>query len=168
MALVILIGMMGSGKSTVGMKLADLLDVPFLDTDVLLERRLGRPIRQWFQIYGEAAFREHEHLVLAEMNDQEGVLATGGGIVLRPDNWTEMHRLGVVVFLDVQSDVLKERLRTTKRKRPLLEHPDWEERFEKILSDRRDLYLQADFVVPSGSEDHDVVAARIKELLLGE
>ncbi|MBS1712852.1 MAG: shikimate kinase [Armatimonadetes bacterium] len=150
------------------MKLAGSLDVPFLDTDVLLERRLGRPIRQWFQIYGETAFREHEHLVLAEMTEEEGVLATGGGIVLREDNWAEMHRLGVVVFLDVLPEVLKERLRTTKRKRPLLEHADWEERFDSLLTQRRDLYLRADFVVPSGAEDHDVVASRIKEMLLGE
>ena len=150
------------------MKLAASLGVPFYDSDVLLERRLGRPIRQWFQIYGEAAFREHEHLVLAEFTETDGVLATGGGVVLRQDNWREMHRLGVVVFLDVEPEILKERLRTTKRKRPLLEQPDWEEKFDELLAKRRDLYLRADFVIPSGSEDHDVVSERIKEALLGE
>lgn len=167
MALIVLVGMMGSGKSTVGMELADLLGVPFLDTDKLLEARLGRPIRQWFQIYGEEAFREYETLMLRELDMTEGVLATGGGIVLRDENWLEMKRLGVIVFLDVQPDVLKHRLTNTKRKRPLLEVPDWEKRFDEILGSREPVYKRADFVVTVGEEDHSDVAIRIKELLLG-
>lgn len=168
MALVVLVGMMGSGKSTVGSALAELLDVPFMDTDKLLENRLGRPIRQWFQIYGEQAFREYETLMLRELDETEGVLATGGGIVLRDENWDELRRLGVVVYLDVAPEVLKTRLTNTKRKRPLLEFEDWEERFHTMLKDRRDLYLKADIVVSVESEELDDVAQRIKETLLGE
>ncbi|MBS1723517.1 MAG: shikimate kinase [Armatimonadetes bacterium] len=167
MALVILVGMMGSGKSTVGMELAELLSVPFYDTDKLLEARLGRPIRQWFQIYGEAAFRDYETRMLQELEMTEGVLATGGGIVLREENWHEMKRLGVIVFLDVEPDVLKQRLTTTKRKRPLLEVPDWEKRFEDILVAREPMYKRADFVVSVADEGHAEVAMRIKEVLLG-
>lgn len=165
MALVILIGMMGSGKSTVGMELARLLGVPFLDTDRLLEHRLGRPVRQWFQIYGEEAFREHETLMLQALDATEGVLATGGGIVLRPENWTELKRLGVIVFLDVDSEVLKERLTNTKRKRPLLEVPNWEEKFYQILNDRRPIYEKADVCIQVTDEDLPDVALRIKEVL---
>lgn len=167
MALVILIGMMGSGKSTVGSTLANMLEVPFYDTDRLLELRLGRPIRQWFQIYGEQAFREHETLMLKEFDEQEGVLATGGGIVLREENWLELQRLGVIVYLDVDPGVLKRRLTNTKRKRPLLEVEDWETRFDSILSERRSIYRKADFVVEVKDEELPDVAQRIKDLLIG-
>jgi shikimate kinase len=167
MALVVLIGMMGSGKSTVGLALSDLLGVPFLDTDKLLELRLGRQIRQWFQIYGEQAFREHETLMLKELDSTEGVLATGGGIVLREENWQELKRLGVIVYLDVNPQVLKHRLTHTKRKRPLLEVENWEERFDKSLADRRPIYQKADIIVKVDDEELPDVAMRIKELLIG-
>lgn len=165
MAFVILIGMMGSGKSTVGMELARLLDAPFYDTDKLLEHRLGRPVRQWFQIYGEQAFREHETLMLKSIEGPDGVLATGGGIVLREDNWAELRRLGTTVFIDVEEEVLKHRLTVTKRKRPLLETPDWEEKFHEIINSRRPIYERADHVVKVGHEELVEVAARIKEIV---
>lgn len=168
MALIILIGMMGSGKSTVGMSLAELLDVPFMDTDKLLEHHLGRPIKQWFQIYGEQAFREHETLMLQEIDPTEGVLATGGGIVLRQENWEELKKLGVIVFLDVDPDVLKHRLKNTKRKRPLLEVDDWESKFDEILATRKDLYQRADFIVKVNDEQLEDVAHKIKDLLIGQ
>lgn len=165
MALIILVGMMGSGKSTVGRELADLLGVPFIDADRLLERRLGRPVRQWFHVYGEEAFREHETLMLKGLDPEPGVLATGGGIVLREENWMEMRRLGTTVFIDVAPEVLKFRLTVTKRKRPLLEVPDWEQKFDDILASRRPLYERADIVVRVSDEDLSVVATRIKERL---
>ena len=168
MALVILIGMMGSGKSTVGMELARLLEVPFLDTDRLLEQRLGRPVRQWFQIYGEEAFREHETLMLKGLSDEAGVLATGGGIVLRQENWDELSRLGITVFLDVDPEVLKVRLTNTKRRRPLLEVENWEEKFHEILATRRPIYERADFCIKVSNEDLPVVALNIKEMLVGK
>ena len=167
MALVVLIGMMGSGKSTVGIALADLLGVPFMDTDKLLELRLGRRIRQWFQIYGEQAFREHETLMLQELDATEGVLATGGGIVLREENWSELKRLGIIVYLDVDPDVLKFRLTNTKRKRPLLEVEDWESRFDELLEKRKPIYERADLTVKVKDEELADVAQKIKEMLIG-
>lgn len=163
MALVILVGMMGSGKSTVGMELARLMGVPFFDTDRLLEHRLGRPVRQWFQIYGEQAFREHETLMLQSLDASEGVLATGGGIVLREENWTEIKRLGTSVFLDVDPDILKDRLTRTKRKRPLLEVENWEEKFQQLLAQRRPIYERADYKVRICQEDLTAVAQQIWE-----
>ncbi|MBL8065362.1 MAG: shikimate kinase [Chthonomonadaceae bacterium] len=165
MGLVILIGMMGSGKSTVGMELARLLDVDFFDTDKLLEQRLGRPIRQWFQIYGEQAFREHETLMLKSLDAESGVLATGGGIILRDENWSELKRLGTTVFLDVDPEVLKRRLTQSKRKRPLLEVDNWEEKFDSILNSRRDVYNRADQTIEVGDEALVDVAQKIKNLL---
>jgi shikimate kinase len=165
--MVILIGMMGSGKSTVGRRLAELLEVEFRDTDRILEHTLGRPIPKWFQIYGEAAFRDHETNVLKSLEPDDSVLATGGGIVLRSENWDEFKRLGRTVFLDVRPDVLKQRLTVTKRKRPLLEAPDWEDRFDQICATRWPLYSQADLCFEVGEEPLLDVADRLHRLLIG-
>lgn len=162
---IILIGMMGSGKSTVGRALAALLDVPFEDTDQMLEYRLGRHIPQLFQLYGEEAFRAHETSVLQGLQPVPRVLATGGGIVLHERNWTEFKRLGRTVFLDVPDELLIRRLEFSSRKRPLLQSEDWQERLAKMYTDRRPLYERADvrFLV----EDQSIpdVAERIVEAL---
>ncbi|MCW5937825.1 MAG: shikimate kinase [Fimbriimonadaceae bacterium] len=159
----ILVGMMGSGKSSVGRKLAEIADVPFQDTDRILERRLGRPILQWFALYGEQAFRDHETKVLVDLQPEPGVLATGGGIVLRDENWVQLRRLGTTVFLDVDEECLKQRLAVTRKRRPLLEAEDWEEKIGKILNARRSLYELADKRVCIRDEEVDVVAAKVAE-----
>ncbi len=140
----ILIGMMGAGKSTVGRALAGLAEVPFTDTDSLLERRFGRQVSSIFRIYGEVAFRAHETSVLQAVQREPGVLATGGGLVMKEENWTEFQRLGKTVFLDVPPIQLKERLAKSKKRRPLLEHEDWEARFDTLYEARRPIYLRAD------------------------
>lgn len=150
--MVILVGMMGSGKSVLGMALANDLDVPFLDADRLFEQRLGRPISQWFERYGEESFREHETLTLKLLEPHPAVLSTGGGVVMREENWAEMRRLGTTVFLDPPREAIKQRLATSKRRRPLLEHEDWEERFDRIYAARRHLYEQADIRVEMSEE----------------
>lgn len=140
----ILVGMMGAGKSTVGRALAERAGVSFDDTDSMLERRFGRPISSVFRVYGEEAFREHETSILESLNPQPGVLATGGGIVMREENWTHFRRLGTTVFLDVPPQQLKERLAKSKRRRPLLEFEDWEARFDALYERRRPTYMKAD------------------------
>lgn len=153
--MVILVGMMGSGKSVLGHALADELDVPFLDTDRLFEHRLGSPVQRWFERYGEESFREHETLTLRLLQPQPAVLATGGGVVLREENWEEMRRLGTTVFLDVPPQAIKQRLAVSKRKRPLLMHEDWEARFDQIYAARRERYERADIIVPMAEDDVD-------------
>src|SRR3954464_1775303 len=86
----ILVGMMGAGKTSLGRSLAGLSGREHLDTDHLLQRRLGRPIPQLFNIYGEATFRDHETSILKGLEPGPSVISTGGGIVLRPVNWVEM------------------------------------------------------------------------------
>jgi len=143
---IILIGMMGSGKSTVGRALATLLNYPFEDTDQMLEYRLGRQIPQLFKLYGEEAFRSHETAVLRGLEPAERVLATGGGIVLKQENWAEFKRLGKTVFLDVSTELLASRLGQSNRKRPLLQTENWEDKLSDLYSGRRSLYEQADIV----------------------
>lgn len=156
---------MGSGKSTVGRALAESLDVPFADTDSMLERRIGRRIPQLFDMFGEATFRDHETSVLQNIEEDNGVLATGGGIVLREQNWKELHRLGVVLYLDVDADVLADRLERSNRKRPLLASDDWREKLTRMLADRRPLYLKADFSVKVADEPITEVVGRVREVM---
>lgn len=157
----ILLGMMGSGKTTVGRRAAELSGFEFLDTDQLLIRKLGRPIHQIFQYYGEEAFRQHETRILAELEPGDGVLATGGGIVLREENWVEMRRLGKTIFLQVPEELLIERLAVAKRRRPLLEREDWEEQLGLILAGRLDLYQKADVILDITENDIELAASKL-------
>jgi len=163
--MIVLVGMMGAGKSTVGRMLADALGVGFKDTDSLIENRLGRPTSQVFKLFGEETFRQHETAILRSLAIDNDVLATGGGIVLRDENWAEMKRLGPVVFLDVEAQRLQERLRKSKRKRPLLEREDWEDVLAELLKTRRPLYLKADIVVEVDTEDFSETILKIVEQL---
>jgi len=162
----ILLGMMGAGKSSIGRALADLTSREFLDTDLLLQSRLGRPIPQIFQIYGEATFRDHETSILRSLEPTHAVLATGGGIVVREDNWAEMRRLGTTVFLDASLETLTDRLAKSKKKRPLLEVENWEERIKTLLGQRIGLYRQADVVVPVDDVDLDTGAQRVLDAIM--
>lgn len=140
----ILVGMMGSGKSTVGRDLAKLADRAFFDTDILLQNRFGRTVSQIFECYGEDAFRGHETSILKGLQPGPSVISTGGGIVMREENWTEMKRLGLVIFLDVPPDRLVERLAKSRKKRPLLEIEDWELRVHELYKTRLPMYQRAD------------------------
>lgn len=139
--------MMGAGKSSIGRALAELSDRQFIDTDQLLQQRLGRPIPQIFQIYGEETFRAHETSILKSLEPSPIVLATGGGIVTRSENWDELRRLGLTVFLDATPATLKDRLARSKKKRPLLQTEEWETRIDELLAVRTPLYQTADLTV---------------------
>ena len=163
----ILLGMMGAGKSSIGRTIADYSNRSFLDTDILLQSRLGRPISQIFQIYGETTFRDHETSILRSLAPEPVVLATGGGIVLREENWCELRRLGITIFLSATLDTLTERLAKSKKKRPLLDAEDWEGRVESLLTQRLSLYEQADLVVPVDDVDLEGAARRVLAALDG-
>ncbi len=162
MGCLILVGMMGSGKTTVGRILAGRLGIPFRDTDKMITHMLGRPVHLLFRHYGEDAFRQHETRLLQDLEIEECVLSTGGGTVIRDENWTELKRLGKTVFLDVDLEVLKKRLTTAKKVRPLLEAPGWQDRIDQLMAERRPKYERADVVLRLKDED----AAAVAELVL--
>lgn len=150
--------MMGAGKTTVGRILSDRTNRVFRDIDRMLVNRLGRPIPQLFSIYGEQTFRDHETAILRSLVRENSVVSTGGGIVLRPENWDLMRALGPVIYLRAPLEVLMERLAASKKKRPLLQTEDPEERVKAILEARTPLYEQADIIIDLGASDAEVGA----------
>jgi shikimate kinase len=163
----ILVGMMGAGKSSVGRTLAELSERPFEDTDLILQHRLGWSIPQLFQRYGEDAFREHETSVLRSLDPHAAILATGGGIVCRPENWTEMQRLGLTVYLRASAETVKARLELSRKKRPLLEFEDWQERVDRLLTARSPFYDQADIIVDVDGKSIQEIAFDVHRVVEG-
>lgn len=145
--------MMGAGKSSVGRALAELSGREFLDTDLMLQNRLGRPIPQIFHVYGEDAFRDHETSILRSLEPKAAILSTGGGIVLREANWAEMRRLGLIIYLKSTPETLINRLEVSKKKRPLLQVEEWPDRVRDLLELRAPLYEQADVTIELDSQD---------------
>jgi shikimate kinase len=143
-----LVGMPGSGKSTVGRQLARHLGLEFLDSDTVIEQRLGMPIRDWFAQRGEDAFRDEEQAVIDELSQRpQAVLATGGGAVLRPSNRNALHSRCHVFYLRSSPEELFRRLRHDTQ-RPLLQVDDPLKRLRELYRDRDPLYRRtAHFVV---------------------
>jgi shikimate kinase len=159
----ILLGMMGAGKSSVGRALSELSGREFADTDLMLQNRLGRPITQLFSIYGEDAFRDHETHILRGLEPGPYILSTGGGIVTRDENWGELRRLGVTIYLKASAETLIDRLARSKKRRPLLQTEEWPDRVRKLLESRTPLYEQADLTVCVDSSDLEAGAQAVHQ-----
>ncbi len=156
---IFLIGMMGSGKSTVGQVLAEQLGYRFFDADVVIERVSQRPITAIFQDEGEVAFRALESQVLGELAAQtRSVIATGGGIVLQRVNWSFLHH-GAIVWLDAPLPVLVERLEADTS-RPLLQTSDLAQTLGELLEKREFLYAEADLRIAVSADLSPLVIAR--------
>lgn len=149
--IVSLIGLPGSGKSTVGRHLARRLHLPFVDADHAIEERLGCSIREYFEREGEARFRDVEEAVLDELTQHHrGVLSTGGGAVLRPANRRHLRERGQVVYLKSSPDELFRRLRHDVN-RPLLQVADPLSRLRDLYAVRDPLYQEtAHFTLETG------------------
>ncbi|MGC4060032.1 MAG: shikimate kinase [Aquabacterium sp.] len=152
-AVVSLVGLPGGGKSTVGRQLAKRLGARFLDSDSVLEERIGMPIRQFFDEFGESAFRDREEAVIDELTGQPGtplVLATGGGALLRPANREHLKRRTTVVYLRSTPEELYRRLRHDTQ-RPLLQVADPLAKLRELHQQRHPLYEQtAHYCVDTG------------------
>ena len=145
---IILIGPMGSGKSTIGNIIARRLHRDFQDSDHFIEERTGVDIARIFDVEGEQGFRDRESNALNELlSESNRVIATGGGSVLRRENQQLLKQKGYIVFLDTSINQQMQRLRRDK-KRPLLQTENPRERLESLLAERRPIYLDlADLAV---------------------
>jgi shikimate kinase len=156
-----LVGMMGTGKSAVGRPLAAALGYRFLDADTSVERVAGRSIPELFAQVGEPGFRDLETAVLGQIASWHSlVVATGGGVVTRPENWGHMQQ-GVVVWLDAAPELLLRRLAADPSPRPLLQTADPESQLTSLLSQRQRLYAQADLHIRQNGEPIEQVAAAV-------
>ena len=159
---IVLIGMPGSGKSTVGRSLARRLQRPFFDSDTVIEQRLGCSIRAFFEAEGEAAFRDVEQDVIDTLTQETGaVLATGGGAVLRAENRRHLHERGTVIYLRTSPEQLYRRLRHDT-KRPLLQGPEPFKRLQALYTERDPLYREcAHYVLDAHGTSLAMLTGRI-------
>jgi shikimate kinase len=148
---IVLVGLPGSGKSTVGRQLARRLSLSFTDSDHVIEQRLGCSIRDFFEREGEDAFRDIEQPVIHDLTEGlAGVLATGGGAVLRPANRERLHAAGQVIYLRSAPEEIFRRLRHDSQ-RPLLQVADPLARLRELYDERDPLYREtAHFVIETG------------------
>lgn len=160
--IVYLVGMPGSGKSTVGRELAGRLGVPFFDLDEEIERDRGRSVTQIFREDGESAFRAIEAAALVDASRHDpAVVSCGGGVVLEPANRITLRNTGSCVFLDVPLDELRARVRPSED-RPLIRSED---DLDRLLAEREPLYREfAAHVVDGRGSPADVAEAIVEEL----
>jgi shikimate kinase len=160
---VVLVGMMGAGKSSIGRRLAGRLNVPFVDADTEIEKAAGMSIPDIFARHGEADFRNGEARVIARLLDGgPQVLATGGGAVMNPDTRAAIRAKGVSVWLAADADVLLRRINKRRHERPLLQSAaDPAETVRALLAAREPVYAQSDLTVQSRDAPHDIIVSEI-------
>jgi shikimate kinase len=164
---VVLVGMMGAGKSSVGRRLASRLGIPFVDADVEIEKAADMTISEIFAAHGEAYFRAGETRVIARLLDSgPQVLATGGGAFMNADTRGAVRAKGISVWLRATVDVL---IRRIKRRgdRPLLKGADPAETLHRLIEERDPVYAEADLTVESRDVPHETIVDEIVEGLRG-
>jgi shikimate kinase len=162
---IVLVGLMGAGKSTVGRRLAAALSLPFHDADNEIERAAGCSIADFFERYGEPAFREGERRVIARLLEgPRHVLATGGGAFMDPATRDVIGRLGISIWLRAELDLLMARV-SRRQTRPLLKTADPRGTMERLMRERYPVYAHADITIESSGGPHDTVVQAILEKL---
>ena len=157
----VLVGLMGSGKSTVGRRLASRLDMRFVDADDEIEKAAGCSISDIFATMGEAAFRDGERRVIARLlGEGPLVLATGGGAFMDPATRDRIRAGGTSIWLRAGLDVLVRRCQR-RTHRPLLQKGNPREVLQQLMASRHPVYAEADLAIDSGDEDHETVVGRI-------
>ena len=158
----VLVGLMGAGKTSVGKRLAALLDVPFVDSDTEIVQAASMTIPEIFEMYGEQGFRDGERRVIARLlADRPGVLATGGGAFIEPDTRKDIKARATSVWLRAGVDLLWDRVRG-RHGRPLLDAPDPKAVLAGLERARAPLYAEADVIVDSRrGASHEVMAREI-------
>jgi shikimate kinase len=158
---IVLVGLMGAGKSTVGRRLASALRLPFHDADQEIEKAAGCSISDFFDQYGEAAFRDGERKVIARLLDgPRHVLATGGGAFMDPTTRALIKERGLSVWLRANIELLMERV-AKRPTRPLLKNGDPRGTMERLMAERYPIYAEADVTVDSNGGPHDVIVQQI-------
>jgi shikimate kinase len=162
---IVLVGLMGAGKSCIGRRLAARLDVPFVDADAEIERAAGATIAEIFDRHGEAAFRDGERRVIARLLDGPmGVLATGGGAFMDSETRARIKSRAITVWLKADLETLIERV-SRRGHRPLLKNGDPREILARLMALRGPVYAEADITVETGHAPATATVERVIEAL---
>jgi shikimate kinase len=158
---VVLVGLMGAGKTTVGRRLARDIGLEFIDSDTEIAEAAGCSIPDIFEIYGEPIFRDLEkRVILRLLTSEPAVIATGGGAFMNTDIRETIRTHAISVWLRAELDILLERV-SRRNTRPLLEQGDKRAILSRLMQERHPVYGNADMVVDSGEGGHEVVVADI-------
>ncbi len=164
---VVLVGMMGAGKSSIGRRLSGRLAIPFVDADSEIEKAAGMTISEIFAAHGEPYFRAGEARVIARLLESgPQVLATGGGAFMNPETRAAIQQKGVSVWLRATIEVLSRRIKR-RGDRPLLNNSDPIETLKRLMKERYPIYAEADVTVESREVAHDTIVDEIVAGLCG-
>lgn len=158
---IVMVGMMGAGKSAIGRRLAQRLGMPFIDADVEIERAAGCTIGEIFEKHGEAVFRDGERRVIARLLvGPVGVLATGGGAFMDPETRARIRAGAISVWLKADLDTLVARV-SRRNHRPLLQNGDPREILAQLMAERYPVYAEADITVETGDAPTAATVERV-------
>lgn len=162
---IVFVGLMGAGKTAIGRKVAQLLGLPFVDSDHEIQNVSRMTIAELFERYGEAEFRALERRVIGRLlEDGPQVLSIGGGAFLNEETRAAIAEHGISIWLKADLDVLMERV-MKKQNRPLLKTPDPRETMRTLMEARYPVYAAADITVQTRDERREVIAAEVVEAL---
>lgn len=163
-----LVGIMGVGKSTIGKRLSQYLDIPFVDADKEIEKAAGMSVQDIFDQFGESAFRSGEKKVIKRlMGEGQKILATGGGAFMNEEVRQDVAEGGVSVWLSADLDILMKRVQR-RADRPLLKTEDPEATMKALLDERNPIYGLSDIHIESRTVSRDVIAGEVVDLLAQE
>jgi shikimate kinase len=163
--LIVLVGMMGAGKSTIGRRLAARLQLPFVDADVEIEAAAGMTIPEIFEIHGEPHFRDGEARVIARLLESgPGVLATGGGSFMREETRQRIHDKAVSIWLKADADIIMRRVKR-RADRPLLHTADPTATVTRLMTEREPIYQHADITIGSRDVPHEKIVEECVDAL---
>lgn len=163
---VVLVGLMGAGKSTVGRRLARRLGLPFIDSDAEIEDAVGLPWGEVFERYGEADFRDGEHRLVARLIDGGvRIIATGGGAFVHEETRRLLNEKAITVWLDTPPRLLAERTARRPETRPMLLKGDRSKLIDRLAGEGRPSYAEAHIHVPSNGNPHSEVVEAIIDAL---
>ncbi len=159
---IVLIGFMGTGKTTIGRLLASRLGCPFIDSDKKVEYENNMTIREIFELHGEEYFRQKEKDVIGKIARYNNVvIATGGGVVLSNENMRKLKKKGIIIALTASSDIIVERTKRRTTRPLLLETSNQEQTVNKLLNERGELYQNADFSIDTSTNSPQHVITEI-------
>lgn len=157
---IVLIGFFGTGKSTIGRRLAQSLNWEFIDTDRAIEELTGLRVADIFRLHGEKRFHSEEALLVKRLSEKEDcVIATGGGTVLDPHNWAILARQGWMICLYAPVETVLQRVKARRSARPLLKGD--RENIAELWSARQKVYAQADLIIDTTGKEIDQIAEEI-------